>query len=105
MDVILNKPQFKNKEITKEAMALFYEQCAQYQSALDIWKDIKTSEARKRIIQILKKSSSKDWIKTYGTAVFEAEPETGLKLFIVESQESANLGDGGFGGDFVESYD
>jgi hypothetical protein len=59
-----------------------------------------------RIIQILKKSGgSKEWIKNYGTTVFEADPEIGLKLFTVENQENNNLGDGGFGGDFVESYD
>jgi hypothetical protein len=58
---------------------------------LDIWENIKTSDARKRIIQILKKSGgSKEYIKNYGVAVFEADPEIGLKLFTVENQESAN---------------
>lgn len=68
MDALLKHPQFKNKDITKEAMALLYEHKGNYHSALDIWDNIKTQVSRKRIIQILKKSGgSKEWIKNYGT--------------------------------------
>ena len=81
-------PTFKNKDSTKEAYALLQEHRGQYQHALDQWKDIVSDVSFERIIQILKKSGgSKDWIKHYGTIVFEKNPEIGLKLFTKDENQ------------------
>ena len=88
IEKILDNPIDIQRQVTKEATALYHEFRGNYAQALQMWRDIHRKESLERTIRIIKKSGgSKEWIHEYGRKVFIEDPKIGMELFTSKNKE------------------